>query len=115
MSRAIYRVRTTHDYSTCDYSMSNYYTRGQTHDSHEWNTCRHKCAINIHYSPASSLLNSVHNSENYKRNALINSCINHQGNGLIAHVIKMHILILVLTIVVSCSVLQLYERKQSKK
>ena len=35
-----------------------------------------------------SLSNSVHNSENYTLNALINSHINYQGNGLIAHVIK---------------------------
>ena len=35
-----------------------------------------------------SLSNSVHNSENYAHNALINSHINYQGNGLIAHVVK---------------------------
>ena len=35
-----------------------------------------------------NLSNSVHNSENYTLNVLINSHINYQGNGLIAHVIK---------------------------
>ena len=29
------------------------------HDSHEWNTCRHKRAINIHYSSAINLQKHV--------------------------------------------------------
>ena len=82
----------TRDYSTCVYSTCDYYMHSQTCNSHEWNMYRHKHAINIHYSPASNLqklVNSVHNSENYTRNVLINSRINYQGNGLILHVIKM--------------------------
>ena len=36
-------------------------TRGtdHAHDSHEWNTCRHKRAINIHYSSAINLQKRV--------------------------------------------------------
>ena len=53
----------------------------------------------------------VHNSENYTRNALINSHINYQGNSACNKII---ILIMVLTIVISCcSVPQLYEYKQN--
>ena len=33
-----------------------------------------------------SMLNSVHNCESHTRNALINSHINYQGNGLIMHI-----------------------------
>ena len=33
-----------------------------------------------------NLLNSVHNCESHTRNAFINSRINYQGNGLIAHI-----------------------------
>ena len=33
-----------------------------------------------------NMLNSVHNCESHTRNALINSRINYQGNGLIAHI-----------------------------
>ena len=60
-----------------------------TRDSHAWNTCGHKRAINIRYSPAINLQKhveySVHNCESHTRNALIKSHIICQGNGLIAH------------------------------
>ena len=57
-----------------------------------------------------NMSNLLHNSENYTRNALINSLINYQGNSAC----NKNILIMALTIVVSCcSVPQLYEYKQS--
>ena len=52
---------------------------GHAHDSHEWNTCRHKRAISIRYSSVINMSNSVHNCESHSR-------MNYQGNGLIAHV-----------------------------
>ena len=45
------------------YAMHNYSMRGQTRDSHEWNTCRHKCALIHQQVTYKSLLNSVHNSK----------------------------------------------------
>ena len=47
-----------------------------------------------------NMLNSVHNCESHTRNAFINSRINYQGNGLIAHIYE--IFLMALTIVVSC-------------
>ena len=32
---------------------------GHARDSHEWNTCKHKCAINIRYSSAINLQKHV--------------------------------------------------------
>ena len=59
-----------------------------------------------------NMSNSVHNSENYTCNALINSRINYQGNSAC----NKNILIMVLIVVVSCcSVSQLYKYKQSGK
>ena len=47
-----------------------------------------------------NMLNSVHNCESHTRKAFINSRINYQGNGLIAHIYE--IFLMALTIVVSC-------------
>ena len=90
----------THGIITCGIVTHGIITHGTGHacDSHEWNMCRHKRAINICYSSAinKNMSNSVHNCESPR--------MNYQGNGLIAQ----------LTIVVSCSsVSQLYKYKQS--
>ena len=54
-----------------------------------------------------NMLNSVHNCES-------RSCMNYEGNGLKVHVHIRNILLMALTIVVSCSsVSQLYKYKQS--
>ena len=52
---------------------------GHARDSHEWNTCRHKCAINNQQLTSKNMSNLLHNCESC-------SCMNYQGNGLIAHV-----------------------------
>ena len=52
---------------------------GHARDSHEWNTRRHKRAINIHYLTYKNMSNSVHNCESRSR-------MNYQRNGIIVHV-----------------------------
>ena len=44
-------------------------THGTGHacNNHEWNTCKHKCAINIRYSSAINLQKQVHSCESCSR------------------------------------------------
>ena len=62
-----------------------------------------------------NMSNSVHNCESNTHSALINSCVNCQGNdGLIAHNILSNILMaLIIVVRICCSVPQLHKYKQS--
>ena len=93
---------------------------------HEWNVHMATCAIAMHGTRVGTNVqltfvihqqltyqNSVHNCESNTHSALINSRINCQGNGLIAHIILSNILMALIIVVFCCSVPQLYKNKQS--